>query len=108
MFKWNITYLASSTNSRNILSTFHHCENINEVSHRSIHIMIFFAPSHHLDELFVMKQTFQTSYYRDYHMTLEGIILLEGLPPSTSQGSSCLIMYRDVLHTKQTSNFSFS
>jgi hypothetical protein len=40
-------------------------------------------------------------------MILVGILFLEGFP-STSPGSSFLILYRDVLRNDQASSFSYS
>ena len=54
-----------------------------------------------------LNRRFKRGIIGAYHITLAGIFF-RGRSPSTSPGSSRLILYRDVWHTGHASNFSYS
>jgi hypothetical protein len=64
------------------------------------------SPRHMAYSLFLTRR-FNYGIIAAYHMTFAGTIFLGG-SPSTSLGSSRLILYRSIVHTGHASKFSYS
>jgi hypothetical protein len=80
---------------------------ISRVSQDCVFLSFFFVPSHQLSMIFVPKQTLQMWYYRRVPHDLAETLFL-GCSPSTSPGSSLLILYLNAPHTEHASKFSYS
>src|SRR3954467_11286493 len=106
--KPNHTFLGSPPNSaRYFLSIFLHCDS----SARCLKFPSFLRSSlfHRINLACssFLNIRFNLGIIGAYHITLVGTLFLGG-SPSTSPGSSRLILYRNALHTGHLSKFSYS
>src|SRR5664279_4164684 len=103
----NLKFLASPAKVGNSLSIFLHCE----PSARCLNITSFLRSSlchrNNLACSLFWNKRFNRGIIGAYHITLAGTLFL-GRSPSTSPGSSRLILYRNAPHTGHASKFSYS
>ena len=107
VLKPNLTFRASSTKSLNVLSIFRHCDP--SAGCLSIPSCLRSSACHRIIlacDLF-LKNRFSLGIIGKYHITLAGILFFKGCP-STSPGSSRLILYHSALQTGHASRFSYS
>src|SRR3954467_9018932 len=103
----NHKFLASPAKSRKSLSIFLHCDpSAGCLNFPSVLRSSLCHPNNLACYLF-LNMRFNLGIIGAYQITLEGTLFRRG-SPSTSPGSSRLILYRNALYTGHLSKFSYS
>src|SRR5680860_340755 len=105
----NHKFLASPAKSENSLSIFLHCDPSAGCLNFPSFLRSSLCHRNNLACSLFLNRRFNRAIIGAYHITLAGILFLGGSSsPSTSPGSSCLILYRSAVHTGHASKFSYS
>src|SRR5688572_32209679 len=107
VLKPNLMFLASLSKSGNVLSVDLHCAP--SAGCLTISSSLRSSLCHRINLAFALflNKRFKCGIIGKYHITFAGTLFL-GDCPSTSPGSSRLILYRRASQTGQASNFSYS
>src|SRR3989337_3163541 len=103
----NLMFLASAAKSLNSLSIFLHCVPSAVCLNSPSDLRSSLCHRNNLACSLFLNRRFNRGIIGAYHITLAGTLFL-GHSPSTSPGSSRLILYRNAPHTEHAFKFSYS
>src|SRR4051812_20579041 len=103
----NLKLLVSSAKSGYFLSIFLHCDPSAGCLNIPSDLCSSLCHPNNLACSLFLNKSFNCGIIGAYHITLAGTLFRGGFP-STSPGSSRLILYRSAVHTKHASKFSYS